>query len=267
MAVAAASCKMLGKLYQSVIEKFKYLTALWQIEGNRLAYLRAVGQYGFGRKVLFPATFVRLRAARFAARQNSLDIAHLSNYFEPETTDFLLGRKPGQFIDVGAHVGRYSVLLAMQGSRVLAVEPNGGNFAQLSENIRLNGLSERIAAVTVGCSETAERRDLFCVPANEGGASFVKRSAAATVESCELRPLDALCEGCASVDVIKVDVEGFELNVLKGAVRTLEKHRPLLIVEIFGEQQEKEIGNFLKGLGYAKQSVLDSRNFCFARAA
>ena len=256
---------MTRRIYQAFIEKFKYLTALFQVESHRLAYLKAAFQYGFGRKILFPETIVRLRGSRFAARKNSMDIAHLSNYFEPQTTAFLLKLAPKQFIDVGAHVGRYSVLLAQSGTSVIAFEPNGGNYQLLQQNIRLNQLADKITTLNLGCSNVAQERELFCVPSNEGMASFIKRDGAETKEVCTLKTLDEACGDLAAVDAIKIDVEGLELEVLQGAVQLLAKNSTLLIVEIFGAQKEKEISAFLNPFGYSVKGILDSRNYYFVK--
>ena len=256
---------MARRIYQACIEKFKYLTALFQIESNRLAYLKATFQYGLGRKILFPETIVRLRGSRFAARKNSMDIAHLSDYFEPQTTEFLLKLAPKQFIDVGAHVGRYSVLLAQQGAKVIAFEPNDGNYKLLLENIRLNQLPDKITALNIGCSNVEQHKELFCFPANEGMASFIKRDGAETKEVCALKTLDEVCGDLAAVDAIKIDVEGLELEVLQGAVKLLANKSPLLIVEIFGSQKEEEISAFLNPFGYSAERILDSRNYYFVK--
>ena len=176
---------------------------------------------------------------------------------------FLLKLAPKQFIDVGAHVGRYSVLLAQSGTRVIAFEPNGGNYQLLQENIRLNQLADKITALKLGCSNVAQQRELFCFPSNEGMASFIKRDGAETKEVCALNTLDEVCGDLDAVDAIKIDVEGLELEVLQGATQLLAKKSPLLIVEIFGAQKEKEISAFLNPFGYAAKGILDSRNYYF----
>jgi len=244
---------MTRRIYQAFIEKFKYLTALFQVESHRLAYLKAAFQYGFGRKIFFSETIVRLRGSRFAARKNSMDIAHLSNYFEPQTTAFLLKLAPEQFIDVGSHVGRYSVLLAQSGTSVIAFEPNGGNYQLLQQNIRLNQLADKITTLNLGCSNVAQERELFCVPSNEGMASFIKRDGAETKEVCTLKTLDEVCGDLAAVDAIKIDVEGLELEVLQGAVQLLAKKKSALDCRNLRSAKGKRDFRFLESVGLCRQ--------------
>jgi thiamine phosphate synthase YjbQ (UPF0047 family) len=68
------------------------------------------------------------------------------------------------------------------------------------------------------------------------------------------------------VDAIKIDVEGFELNVLKGAVKILKQHAPILIIEIWEPEQERDITSFLDRLGYSPKKILDARNYLFIKA-
>jgi FkbM family methyltransferase len=251
--------------YQKFIEKYKYVTALTQINSNHLGYLKAVLLYGLQRKVVFPETVVNLYGSRFFARKNSMDVAHLSKFFEPQTTRFLLELRPGRFIDVGAHIGRYTILLAKNGSEVICFEPDGDNFRQLVENMELNKLQSIIKAFNLGCSDVSETRDLYCVPSNEGAASFIKKTGAEARGGRSLQPLDAVCGNMESIDVIKMDVEGFELKVLKGAKKILQERSPILLVEIFGPQEQANIVNFLSPMGYSIRGILDLRNFIFGK--
>jgi len=81
--------------------------------------------------------------------------------------------------------------------------------------------------------------------------------------------LDNICKNLhlnpKSIDVIKVDVEGFELNVLKGAPNILKKGSPLLIIEITDKKKEKPIKNFLIKSGFINKEILDGRNFIFVK--
>ncbi len=68
-----------------------------------------------------------------------------------------------------------------------------------------------------------------------------------------------------SLDVIKIDVEGFELNVLKGAQNILKKSSPLLIIEITDKKKKKPIKDFLNKFNFINKDVLDLRNFIFMK--
>jgi len=246
-------------------EQLKYFTALFQIRDNYLKYLRAVILYRLKRKVVFPETRIKLYNSKFKTRKNSMDIAHLSNFYERATTKLLLKLNPKVFVDVGAHVGRYSIILAKNGSRVVSIEPSKDNFRQLTENIQLNNLQNSINALNIGCSDIKETRNLFFNPTQEGLTSFIDKGEDSIKELHELRKLDEICENMGPIDLIKIDVEGFELNVLKGAEDILKNKSPKLVIEITDYRQEKEIREFLNKFNYSCKQVLDLRNFIFEK--
>ena len=250
-------------------ESWKYLTALFQIKENYLKYITAVFLYRLKRKIRFPKSLIRLKSAKFITRENSMDIAHLSNFYERDTTNLLLRLKPKVFVDVGAHIGRFSIILANQGSKVISVEPSKENLRQLNKNIRLNNLQNEIKILDVGCSDKRGVNTLYFIPHNEGLSSFEKKEGAIK-ETIKIERLDNLCKklnlNSKFIDVIKVDVEGFELNVLKGASKILKTGSPLLVIEITDKKKEKPIKDFLTKFGFINREVLDGRNFIFIKS-
>ena len=250
------------------VEALKYFTALFQIKTNYLRYIRAVFLYRLKRKAEFPRAFLNLEGAKFVTRENSMDIAHLSSLYERETTRLLMDMKPKIFIDIGAHVGRFSIILAKKGSKVISVEPSKSNFNQLNKNIKLNSLQDSIIALNVGCSDKKGKETLYFVSQNEGLSSLEKKDNA-TKETIMVKRLDEICRELKlspeSISVIKADVEGFELNVLKGAARILRESSPILVIEITDKGRERKIREFLDKFGFSCKKVLDFRNFVFAK--
>jgi len=242
--------------------------ALFQLKNNHFRYIKAVLSYRLRHKIEFPQTTVRLKGTKFLTRENSMDIAHLSFFYERETTNFLLNLKPKTFLDIGAHIGRFSVLLAKNGSRVISIEPSRRNFAQLNGNIQLNRLQDNIVTINVGCSDRNGKKIFYFSPINEGSSSLRKNDESIP-EITQIQELDNIYKDFninpKEIDVIKVDVEGFELNVLKGSQGILKKSSPLLIVEILDKKNEEKIRNFLRKLGYSCKKILDSRNFIFTK--
>ena len=132
-----------------IIESLKYLIAIFQVRTNYLKYFYAVILYRFKRKNKFPKAVLKLKGTTFLTRENSMDIAHLSNLYEPQTTKFLLKTKINNFIDVGAHVGRFSIILAKKGTNVISIEPSKENFNQLTKNIKNDILSTLKCGVSI----------------------------------------------------------------------------------------------------------------------
>ena len=137
-------------------------------------------------------------------------------------------------IDVGANIGVLTVLMADvcgPTGAVHAFEPAAENFKHLEHNVaanRLTNVSANHAAVTaVDGPVTIEFNEAY--PAG----SFVREKASATGDQVEGVSLDSYVARAAlkRVDLIKVDVEGFEPAVLHGALASLARFRPILIVE------------------------------------
>ncbi len=155
----------------------------------------------------------------------------------------------GDFVDVGAHVGMYTVAAARSTSgRVLAFEPNPSARAQLAENLTLNGC--RNVLVVPKAVGAAPGRAQLHVPATPD-PSFSSLDAGRFAEGepidVEVTTVDAEVEAAGlAPSVVKIDVEGGELAVVGGMRRTLEQHRPVLLVEV-NEASARELARALDG--------------------
>lgn len=249
-------------------ESLKYFIVLFQMKANYIKYLKSVIKYKASQKVEFPRSVIRLGKNRFLTRKKSMDIAHLSYLYERETTKFLQELNPNVFIDVGAHIGRFSILLANRNSKVVSLEPSKENYKQLVENIHLNGLGDKVIALPIGCSDKNREKVLYFSSKNEGQTSF-KKIDGARRERSEVKRLDKICDKlnimAKHINVIKIDVEGSELDVLKGATRILKQGSPILVVEITDGKNKRKIERFLMEFGFFNKKVLDSRNFVFVK--
>lgn len=142
--------------------------------------------------------------------------------------------RPGDlFVDIGANIGSYSLLAAAAGSEVLAFEPIPTTFEALVRNIRFNDLENKIEARNMGLASEASTLEFTA------GLDTVNHVVFETGEeedhiSVLVDTLDR-CLGERQPSVIKIDVEGFETPVLKGAEKALESDGLLaLIVELNG---------------------------------
>jgi FkbM family methyltransferase len=156
--------------------------------------------------------------------------------------------------DIGAFHGLLTIFFARQASTVVAWEPNSRNRQRLNENLALNSFSNVIVR-PYGLSSKAMRAEMSFDPLAPGTASIDEKIAVgASHETIDLRTLDEE-QGLQRPDLIKVDVEGFELEVLKGAGRTLES-RPDLFLEMHGadaadkRRRVAAIVQHLWGVGY-----------------
>ena len=160
--------------------------------------------------------------------------AHRLGQFYEEKELRILKRnlKPGcRVLDVGANVGNHALFFALHvgAARVVVVEPNPLAQAPLVANVVLNGLTEVIdmSALGVGLGRTSE--DGFWMKRHDKnlGATKMKRGGGPLA----VHAGDDLFEG-DEFDLIKIDVEGMEMQVLAGLEQTIARCRPLLLVEV-----------------------------------
>jgi FkbM family methyltransferase len=146
-------------------------------------------------------------------------------------------RFPGLVVDIGANMGAHTVPLAMelarQGRTMLALEPQPVIFQQLCANLAVNGLMN-VLALPYACG-SEPRVVTFSAPdyrreGNFGGVSMSAQGGISAVVTAPCHTLDELVQQ-TPVALVKIDVEGFELEVLKGAKSTIARCHPALYVE------------------------------------
>lgn len=165
--------------------------------------------------------------------------------------------KPGStFLDIGANIGLMSSIASKQvGERgkVFAVEANPKTQEILQHNLALNQC-QNVGIFPLALGETQGTATLFeNWNVNRGGASLLSQDGESGVE-VPVDTIDFLFQN-DQIDLIKIDVEGFELEVLKGGIELLKKQQPVLIIEV-SEQREntpgttpEEIADFVRSLG------------------
>lgn len=162
--------------------------------------------------------------------------------------------------DIGANVGWYSLNLAkaFSGLRIHAFEPIPATFAILQRNIELND-TDNVVVHGFGFSDRTQTIPFYFYPACSGNASSANVSGQASVQvlACPVCRLDDfIAERGERVDFIKCDVEGAELLVFQGAVKTLQRDKPVIFTEMLRKWAAKfgyhpnEIIRLLRTLGY-----------------
>lgn len=164
-------------------------------------------------------------------------------------------------IDVGANIGAYTIPLAKNPKlvEVHAFEPDPRNHAQLWANVFLNDVSEKVSVHDVALSSISADAALHVSRTprrfdsgklNTGTASLVMNDRRHD-ESVAVRTerLDDVLDIEGESVVVKIDVEGHELEVLKGMERILAKDRCVIQVEAFAERRSA-VDTFLADLGY-----------------
>ena len=166
------------------------------------------------------------------------------------------------FFDVGSYFGYYSLIVSKQigaAASVYAFEPVSSNYALLSENLELNRF-KNIHPFQLAVSDSVGEVSFEIPPDENRGTGRIAtpgRESAAT-ETVATTNLDRFVEeqGIRRLDAMKIDVEGAEMRVLAGARETLDRFRPVLVVELnppclerFGASGDGLLLE-IRGLGY-----------------
>jgi len=177
--------------------------------------------------------------------------------------------QPGKLIvDGGANIGNHTVFFAgVIGAPVIAFEPQPFNHSFLVTNIHLNCLEEKVDARKTALGDQVGHISLFqALPGNFGSftadMALVKHKDgddhAVTPFDVQVSTLDVeLADFEEAISIIKLDLEGMELDALRGARRVIAKSLPVIAVECFTRSMFQEIYAFLKTFGYF---VIDSAN-------
>lgn len=173
--------------------------------------------------------------------------------------------RPGDvFLDLGAHVGYYSLIAAKlvgAGGTVVAVEPDPENFARLCRNIELNSFSQ-IVAIKKGISDTRDVLRLYRdTTGNSGAHAFVTSGTPIDTVDVEVDTIDTIVQdmGLNRVDFIKVDIQGFEFRAL--ARSEVFRYQPTILTEVAEDElalagsSGVEYRKLLQDRGYTMQPI------------
>lgn len=176
--------------------------------------------------------------------------------------------KGGTFLDVGAHVGLYTLNLASKAGNVFAVEANPVTFKVLTTNIEAN--REKFPDCKIHHSNFAawdKPEELSLIDANDKdtggstrcvsiweGTTFTTSSGMEFQILTKGKRLDDVLLPEPRIDLVKIDVEGAEARVLKGMCKRIMRDRPVLLIEMhdvyFGEHIRINTLAILEALGY-----------------
>lgn len=186
---------------------------------------------------------------------------------EPGLVEIAKGMLPegGTFLDIGAHVGLYTLNLADKAGFVVAIEANPETHKVLVSNVQANvrddGPIPHAKVATANFAAWDRFEELSMVDENgksTGGSTRctsqggVKEALSWTTQGM---PLDDVLLGVPKIDFVKIDVEGAEARVLSGMKERLKVDRPILLIEMhdmyFGEQVRTDTIAVLEELDYA----------------
>lgn len=250
---------MLLRLLNSLVKRTKTMKALSEDVVLMRRFLDATSekpcivQLSCGAKFFLPDIFVDCIQRAIALTDGFYEVDHLARL------ESYLSEK-SVILDIGANIGNHSLYwgLGHPGRRVVAFEPVQRTFGILKRNIEINGLEGTIQAFNIGLARHEGRARIARSFADNSGGTQIEESDGGEIR---IMPLDS-CEIPQHVDFIKIDTEGYEIEVLQGAETIIRRERPTIFIEIFDENK-KEAQKILRTLGYVESERMGAYNYLY----
>ena len=182
--------------------------------------------------------------------------SRMSNFFVKQNIDIIC-------IDIGANIGdsiAYFDFHKKKSSRFLAIEPNTKFFDYLKYNW---GSDERVSSLKIACS--SENRTINAsFDEKNGTANIDKNSHGEEIKETSLDTLISENIIFKKTNIIKIDTDGFDFDVIKGASRIIANNKPMVLFELFTinnkkySEELKNIINLFKGNGYSSTLIYDN---------
>lgn len=208
---------------------------------------------------------MKSKLGSFYSRKGTIDFMFANYAYEWNVKRFVLDHYKNYdvFIDVGANIGTYSIMMAQEGLRCYGFEPVEDNYRTFYINILLNKLQKQITAVN--CALGDEEKDVeFCFnPVNTGASHISYEHRPDNVPVCVRRIDDFLEQFNIPKEkriLIKIDVEGMEPEVIRGGKRFFSEYPHLLLIMESKHSEEDNIRTELNKLGDFQYMRVDSFN-------
>jgi FkbM family methyltransferase len=207
------------------------------------------------------STQSRIGSQQYLITSDDNYLDHIAGEFEPDMVRLFtsLLRSGDCVLDVGANVGCTSLLFSQIARQVFSFEPSPTTFRFLRENLERADAANVVAA-NVGLGKSEGSFELTFSPDNRSGgfvSNQISASSGHQVEQIRIVAGDAYLRAAdiERVDFIKIDVEGFERNVIEGLAQTIERCKPVVVLElnhwclnVFQRTSVPDFFDFLRGV-------------------
>jgi FkbM family methyltransferase len=169
-------------------------------------------------------------------------------------------------IDIGANIGYYALIESQgvgESGRVIAIEPVDSNYELLVKNVRENACAN-VTTMQIAIGDYIGVARMYLAK-RSNCHSIIRRGASDNYSEVEITTIDKLVENLnlTSVDLLRMDIEGYEFKAIDGMIGTIRAHRPAIFLELHPHVKGVEDGacprfiQRLKDLGYDVQYVID----------
>lgn len=215
---------------------------------------------------------------KFFVRRGTIDFQFANYAYEWEVKQFLLKhyKDYSVFLDIGANIGIYSIMMARNGLKCHAFEPMPGNYEAMLENFSLNDLGKDILTYNFALGAEDCSSEFIYEKINTGASRLATnrsdykgpKNSRMTVTIKVLR-LDSISPGLAIPSgekvLIKMDAEGMEHLILLGSVEFLKDHRNILLVMEKKYQSVTRLNELLGMTGRYECLPIDKNNIAYRK--
>ena len=189
--------------------------------------------YMFTRKSFHGGGKVKTSMGSFDTRKGTLDFQYINYAYEIGIKRFVEREDFTVFMDIGACLGEYCIWLGRKGKTCLAFEPVKPSFDMIQRNISLNGLEKNVKAYNYGLGSHHATEYFQINHTNPGARIRVDKPGSDTMKF-EVNTLDEVYSGFGLTQndkvLIKIDVEGMEVEMLEGARKFLQNHPNIVLI-------------------------------------
>ena len=241
------------KLFSMKHGRFGWLRALWRQPAVRYLYSQARRHREAGRRQV--AIFAFEHIGQSIELEGVYELAELETFFA-----WVAAASPDSFrgataLDIGANIGNHSLFFSDYFASVVSFEPSASTYRLLEYNA---SLVSNVRCHNFGLSD-ADGEASFAVYGSNRGTNRIVATKEEASERIQLCRLDGIVGLGGDIKLVKIDVEGHEPAVLRGAEALLRRHQPIVLFELgpaeFAHGVPPSI-NILKGYGYQRFAII-----------
>jgi FkbM family methyltransferase len=218
--------------------------------------------------------YVKIKGLRYTFIYRSVDYDDLNmmcrenlKYWESSSREIfsILSLTSKCAVDIGSYTGVYTLVAAKTNKKILTIsfEPNPDLYAALEKNVQINRLKNFKLAQVALDKEIGSAILYLNHDQHTSVGSLIKSSSAGKQIKVNRTTLDSYCQEnkVDFIDLMKIDVEGSEINILEGSKVTLEKYSPLILMEALTVSSLESQYIYLKQFGYLRPMQVKGDGF------